>query len=354
MPSRSAEALIRLFLGVLGLAAIVLIFVIDEANPGWSPVTSVVTSLPLAFFGIYGLFAAIELREKPHARDLLRFRRQGKRRPLLHIGGAGSSTTIRRPSVPAYTRPARFGLETRSSWIALAIGLAGSLAAWDGATSAFGHAEPYTNAGFVWILTLPLALLLAVRSALRIALASRAVVIDPTGVRLGIALGFAWPLPVPFDDIESIVVLIDDPMAEFLIFATDGRSYFIDGRHLADAGALASWLTTHAAASPAQLVQQETFAEPDPSLSLPLDTPAGSTPPEGVVDSAQRDLLRRQTRVGALLLAATALLIAAVWAYLAIRGENDRLFESGRLYSADVLDVDHGSRGAPDQGPGSL
>ena len=263
MPSRTAEALIRLILGILGLGAIVLIFVIDEANSGWSPVTRIVMSLPLALFGIYGLFAAIELREKPHTRDLLRFRRLGKRRPLLHIGGAGSSTMIRRPSVAAYTEPERFGLRTRNSWIALAIGIGGSLAAWDGATSAFGHVEPYSDAGFVWILTLPLALLLAVRSVLRIALAHRAVVIDATGVRLGIALGFAWPLLVPFEDMESILVLEDDSEAEFLIFLTDGRSYHIDGRHLADAGSLASWLTTHAAASPAQLVQQEAVADPD-------------------------------------------------------------------------------------------
>ncbi len=264
MPSRPTEAIIRLLLGVLGLAAIILIFVIDEANPGWSPVRSVLTSLPLALFGVYGLFAAIELREKPHSRDLLRFRRLGRRRPLLQIGGSGSSTTIRRPSVTPYTQPMRFGIRTRSSWIALAIGIIGSLAAWEGATSAYGHAEPVSDAGFAWILTLPLALLLAVRSGLRVSFGSRAVVIDAAGVRLGTALGYAWPLLVPFADVESIVLLEDESAAEFLIFTTDSRSYHIDGRHLTDGEALASWLRNNAATSRGQLVQQDPLADPDP------------------------------------------------------------------------------------------
>ncbi|MDJ0497087.1 MAG: hypothetical protein QNJ89_04605 [Acidimicrobiia bacterium] len=249
MPSQPTEVLIRLLLGILGLGAIVAIFAITEANSAWAPTTSVLVSLPLASFGIYGLFAAIELRDKPHARDLLRLRRLGKRRPLLNIGGAGSSTTISRPAVAAFTPAKRFGLRTRNSWIALVFGAVGSLAAWEGATSAFGRTEPFADAGFAWILVLPLTLFVAVRSILRIAAASRAVVVDAAGVRLGVALGFSWPLLVPFEDIESIVVLQDEAAAEFLIFTADERTYHIDGRHLADAAALTVWLTSNAAAS---------------------------------------------------------------------------------------------------------
>ena len=250
MPSRSAEVLIRLVFGILGLVAIVLILVINEANHEWSAGMGVLVSLPLAAFGVYGVFAAAELRDKPHQRDLLRLRRLGNRRPELHIGGAGSPTTIQRPSVAESTQPETFGLETRRSWIALTLGLLGSLAAWAGATRAFGGTEPLALPGFFWILFLPPALFIAARSALRIALASRAVVIDAGGVRFGVALGFAWPLLVPFADMESIVVLEDDHTAEFLIFATDGRSYHIDGRQLADARAFAAWLKMHGRAQP--------------------------------------------------------------------------------------------------------
>ena len=173
MPSRSAEIVVRLALGVLGLAAVVLIFVIDEATPAWSPVTMILMSLPLAFVGTYGVGAATELRDKPHNRDLLRFRRLGKRGAITPSAGAESPIEML-PFTPPHQAPsARFALHTRNSWIAFGIGLVASLVAWSGAVAAFSRDEPFSDAGFIWILGLPMALILAVRSALRIAFARK-------------------------------------------------------------------------------------------------------------------------------------------------------------------------------------
>ena len=119
MPSRSAEIVVRLALGVLGLAAVVLIFVIDEATPASSPATKVLMSLPLAFVGTYGVGATTELRDEPHNRDLLRFRRLGKRGAIPPSAGAESSVADSRHGIRPHrhafhSRPVTRGLRSES------------------------------------------------------------------------------------------------------------------------------------------------------------------------------------------------------------------------------------------------
>lgn len=345
MPSRSVDILIRVVLGMAGLASMALVFAVVESTEDWTSSSRVAATLPLAAVAAYGLAAASELRDKHPDRDLLRFRRFGKGPMRATFAGDLSTKEYTRPSAYATAIRRRFAARTTKSLIVLGVGLLGSLLAWTGANRGL-QGPDFSETGFLWIVALPLALWATARSLLRVALSGSAVTVANTHIILGISLGFAWPVRIPFEDIELLAITTDDSGRDFIIGSTEERTYHVDGKHLADAEGLADWFEQNLAGADTARVNEVEFAEATPTLSEPVAV-SDSRPPQGQLEQAKHVMTRRTQVTYAVLGLSIALAAFVAWSWVGLKAEQDHVEANGTLYAAEVFRVEDSSRGVP-------
>ena len=262
---------------------------------------------------------------------------------LSDVEGA-SVTRYSRPQVYSTAPPRRFALRQTGTLVALGLGALLAVVSWIGAVATAAGRIP-GETGLILTCTLPIGLWLSLRGPIRIALSHRAVELDSSGLTLGMALGFAWPVRLSLSDVEELVIFEAKHGAEIVIGMHDDRSFRLDGRRFKDeAGFLAWWAENTAYGRSIE----ETV---EPIQRIELEPPAGSsgTRPDRQRVEDVRAAVRRRTFVTISGVALAVLVAAAVInVYRDLRVENDDLVRSGGLYAAEVIDVVRSSRG-PDE-----
>lgn len=344
MLSRSADVAVRLALGLLGLAAMVGVFQLLDSDGDLSPVVRVAFTIPLGGVFVVALSAVSELRDKYEDRQVLRFRRWGRRPIVLSDVGGASVTGYLRPQVDSTAPARRFPIRLRGTLVTFAVGSLIAGVSWIGAVHA-AEGKDVSEIGVLLAFALPIGLWLSIRALIRVALSYRAVEVDSSAITLGIALGFVWPVRLPLGEIKDVLIYDAGRGAETIIGMRDGRSFRIDGRQLRNEAEFSAWWAENT-------MSDQSFEGVAASSQIELEPPTahlGVGAPDAQRVEDVRTAMRRRTMVTISSLVFAVLVAAAVgYTYVEVRVENDLLAESGRKYVAVVTDVDRSSRGLDD------
>ncbi len=345
MLSRSADVGVRIAIGVVGVASIAGIFFLLDGDSGLAPLARVVLTIPLGGAFVFAIAAVSELRDSYEQREVLRFRRWGRRPVVVSDIEGASVTRYRRPQVYSTAPARRFSIGWKGTAFAFAVGALMAAVSWVGVADA-AESGGLVETGLILACALPIGLWLSVRALIRLALSHRAVTVDSSALTLGISLGFAWPVRLPLSEIEEVVLFDAERGVEIIIGMRDDRSFRIDGRRLRDAPGFSAWWAENTASG-------QTFAskvEPIPQVELdpPIAPQAGLGPGLQRIDDLGAAMRRRTLVTMAWLTLASLFAAGTAYAYMDQRLENDHLAMSGSRYLAEVTDVDRSSRG-PDE-----
>ncbi len=361
----AADVALRLILIVVGLAGMVVLFLLADATEAWPAARRMAILTAPAAVAITGLVAGVQLREPFEERTHYGARRTG-RDGAIDLGNPAPQTTAQAAAPDPRSAPTtRFGVDRRNTLVVLALATV-ALAIFVPLGLRALERPGLSETGLISVLIIGPCAFLFVRSLVRLVTASRAIVVDGNRITIGAALGFLPPIRLDRSELAAIVDAREvNGALHFVVDANTG--YRIRADHLSDPEAVLPFFATWWPEVPAPKTErtpasfEELAPRPAAGTRLPPMTEAGgrgpdaasarsshgtgSAPPPERLSSAATTLRRRSLLVALVLVVGIAGVAGAGWWYLAQRSANDRLATGGTVIEATVIDVDRSSRG---------